>query len=407
MNQSVHRATTLLAPVVVLLGLLAGAAAPAGASDRGSGREATPVVSRDFPDPTVVRFEDRLVAVGTGPLAPTMTAPGAAGPWRPAGPALASIPRWARGRSIWASDLVRGPDGWLLYFSALVRGLGPDGRCIGVATAPTPLGGFRPTKRPLVCPAAAKGPTGTDRVVPPGLVTPAGVIDPDGYTTPGGRRYLTYRTQGLPATIRIVRLDPSGLRARKHATGAPLVASTGVIENPVLLKRGRTWVLLTSEGYYGGCGYSTTYRRATSLGGLALAPRQVLLDRSTSGLCGPGGAELSGDTLFFHAWTCPTAKPLCKANRDYHRHSHRFEAARSLFAADLRWNSAGEPRISSYVVPARGSDVAPVVNATDVVTVAPVDPTHPEPLAPGETVTTDPLGGLLGGLLGIVLPGLF
>jgi len=82
---------------------------------------------------------------------------------------------------------VPGPEGWLLYFSALVRGLSPDGRCIGVATAPTPLSSFTPAQRPLVCPSAAEGKPASDPVNPPGVPTPAGVIDPDSHTTAQGR----------------------------------------------------------------------------------------------------------------------------------------------------------------------------------------------------------------------------
>lgn len=401
-----HRsARTVLVPGVLLVVLallvpLASSPASAGGSrGRGAGRAAAPVIARDFPDPTVVRHDGRWVAVGTGPWAPRAVAPSPAGPWRSAGRALPSLPSWARGRSIWASDLVPSGDGWLLYFSALVRGLGPDGRCIGVARADSPLDTFRPTGRPLVCPRTAKGPAAGDPVNPPGVPTPAGVIDPDAGTSPGGRRFLTYRTQGVPATIRIVRLDRSGTKVRRGSIGVPLVASAGVIENPVLLRRGQTWVLLTSEGYYGSCRYTTTVRRATLLGGLAVAPRETLLSRDGDGLCGPGGADLVGSTLFFHSWTCPRAQPHCRAGRDYHRRQRSLGASRSLFAATLRWSRSDRPRIASYVVPARQPDV---VDATD-------DPlqetgTAPVPTGPADP-PTDPVTGLVTGVVGL-LPGL-
>jgi len=46
----------------------------------------------------------------------------------------------------------------------------------------------------------------------------------------------------------VVPLDAQGTTARSGAFGVALVASTGVIESPVLTRRGRTWVLLTSGG---------------------------------------------------------------------------------------------------------------------------------------------------------------
>jgi arabinan endo-1,5-alpha-L-arabinosidase len=387
--------------------------APPSQADEGrrAGRQARPVIAADVPDPTVVRWDGRYVAVGTGPFAPRFVSPAPAGPWRSAGRALAELPGWARrDTSIWASDLVPTKNGWLLYFSALVKGLGTDGRCIGVATASSPLGAFEPAPRPLICPSAAATPPASDPVDPGGAPTPAGVIDPDGYTAGNGRRYLTYRTQGLPATIRVVPLTRSGKRAVPGATGVPVLASTGVVENPVLVRRDSHWVLFTSEGYYGGCGYRTTYRISPSLGGLATAPRQDLLKRASTGLCGPGGADLVGRTLFFHSWTCPSAKPSCKGSRDYHRRA-KFMAKRSLFAARLRWTPSGEPRIASYVVPTRNPGVVPASGGE----ILPQDPAAPpvpdEPGAPVEPGLLGVpgllpglpgvLGGLLGGLLGL------
>lgn len=407
-----HLIVVLVAALVVgTFSVVVASPASQAAEGRRAGRQAAPVIAGDFPDPTVVRWAGRYVAVGTGPLAPRFVSPTPAGPWRSAGKALPVLPRWARhDTSIWASDLVATRKGWLLYFSALVQGLGPDGRCIGVATAPTPLGAFTAKKRPLVCPSAATAPAASDPVNPAGVPTPAGVIDPDGYTTRNGKRYLTYRTQGLPATIRVVRLNRSGTRAKPGASGVPILASTGVVENPVLLRRGSTWVLLTSEGYYGGCGYRTTYRTAPSLGALAAAPRKTLLQRRTTGLCGPGGADVAGRTLFFHSWTCPSAVPHCKGSRDYH-HKAKFMAQRSLFAARLRWTRSGAPRITSYVVPTRnpgvvsasGDEVLPQDPAVAPVPTEPGTPVQPgllgipglPPLLPGV------LTGLLGGLLGL------
>ena len=272
---------------------------------------ALPVLSyRGAADPTVARYAGGWVAVSTGPGAPRAVAPQPGGPWQNIPSALTVQPSWAISGRYWASDLVQVNGQWLLYFSAEVAGLGLDGRCIGVATATDPTGAFVPDERPLVCPRKAAAPGAYDKIKRRGRDMPqGGVIDPDFFKDRGGHEYLLYRTQGTPSSIRMVELPGSG-RPEGSARSTELVRRGDVIENPTMLRRGRQYVLLTSEGEFGDCGYKTTFRRSSRLTDWSRAKRQVLVDSKKSGLCGPGGADLgrgpNGEPmLFFHAWTCP------------------------------------------------------------------------------------------------------
>jgi hypothetical protein len=281
---------------------------------RPSGARVTPVFHTGFADPSVVPYAGGYLAISTGPGVPRAVSATPSGPWHRVGSALPDLPRWVHSpnRSVWASDLVRTPSGWLLYFSALVgRG---DRRCIGVASAHQALDPFRPIgRRPLVCPRR-------------------GAIDPSGFMNSHGRRYLLFKTQGLPITIRRLALTHDGRHRARHAQERVLLRSRHVVENPVLVRHGRQFVLFTSEGDFGTCAYRTTWRRSRSLVHLRRAAPHMLLQRGSTGVCGPGGADVvtaahHRPVLFFHGWAA---------------------GQRVLYAAQLGWRH-GAPRVHGFI----------------------------------------------------------
>ena len=243
---------------------------------------------------------------------------------------------------------------WLLYYATPVKGMGEHGRCIGVARSTSARGPFRPVGRtPLVCPSYAGTPTAQDPLLPRDPTLPrAGVIDPSFFRDVDGTAYLVYKTDRIPSTVRIVALTRDGQSVGTGATSVELVRSAGVIENPVLTRRPEGYVLLASEGDWTRCGYRTRWLRSTALLDWTLAESGMLLDTTTTGLCGPGGADLvetpDGRTLaFLHGWTCRGTTLPCAGTGKWD-HKPRQRGLRSMYAARLDW-VGGLPVVAEWL----------------------------------------------------------
>ena len=315
-----------------------------------------PVLDVDFPDPAVVSTPGGLVAYATGDRVPHAWSRSADGPWRRGGSLLAERPSWSREGGVWAVDVARVRGRWLLYYATPVRGMGEHGRCIGVARSTSARGPFRPVgSAPLVCPSYAATPTAQDPLLPRDPTLPrAGVIDPSWFRDADGSTYLLYKTDRLPATVRIVALTRDGQSVRPGATSVELVRSAGVLENPVLAQRPEGYVLLASEGDWTRCGYRTRWLRSTSLLDWSLAETGTLLDTATTGMCGPGGADLvdlpDGRTLaFLHGWTCRGTSLPCAGTGKWD-HKPRARGHRAMYAARLEW-VGGLPVVAEWLDP--------------------------------------------------------
>jgi hypothetical protein len=163
------------------------------------------------------------------------------------------------------------------------------------------------------------------------------VIDPS-YFHIGTRSYLLYRTQRTPATIRIVRLWHHGVRAARHSR--QILRTRHITENPVLVRHGHRWVLFTSEGYYGSCGYRTSWRSSRSLFHFSTRGHRLLAGRQAH-VCGPGGLDVAGRLVFFHGWVCLGERP-CRRGHDLG--ATRYGARRTMYAGRLRWHH-GRPHV--------------------------------------------------------------
>ncbi|HSU02721.1 MAG TPA: family 43 glycosylhydrolase [Nocardioides sp.] len=344
-------AARLLVLLLLTLLPLAGYAAPATADD---GQVPRPLLDVDFPDPAVVATPAGLVAYATGDRVPHAWSRDADGPWRRGPSLLTHRPSWSREGGVWAVDVARVGGRWLLYYATPVRGMGEHGRCIGVARAGSARGPFRPVgAAPLVCPSYARTPAAQDPLLPRDPTLPrAGVIDPSWFRDADGSTYLLYKTDRVPSTVRAVALTADGQSVQPGATSVELVRAAGVLENPVLVRRPEGYVLLASEGDWTRCGYRTSWRRSASLLDWSAAEAGLLLDADTSGLCGPGGADLvegrGGRTLvFLHGWTCRDTALPC-AGRGKWDHKPQARGRRSLYAATLGWVD-GVPEVSGWL----------------------------------------------------------
>ena len=176
----------------------------------------------------------------------TRTAPGA---WSAPRDVLPVLPGWAQGGSNWAPDVVRVSDGWMLYFTAYVRGSSPAIHCIGSAFGRTPSGPFFPAPQPLIC-----------------QVDHRGSIDPRVYVDTDGRMVMLWKSddnadpsvpgpdQGGDAGIWSQGLSADGRRL----IGAPTVLlrpteawEGNIVEAPDMVKAlGTYWLFFSGNWYF-------------------------------------------------------------------------------------------------------------------------------------------------------------
>ncbi len=342
-------ATALVAPAPAEAALVA--PAPTEARPR-------PLVwTTNIADPAVTTYDDggrtRYVVTGTGPLLPRLQARGARATWRPLPPAPAQNPLWVTPGDQWGPDVFETDYGWVLYSSAPIAGLAPDARCITAYLGESPTGAFYPvSETPLVCPPRPYGVPAEDQLVDRTVDQPvSGVIDPSAFETRNGRLFLLYKTQGRPATIRSLPLTPDG----QHAAGPSIeiLRTAHTVENPAMVQRGKRFVMFASEGGYTGCGYRTTYRRSRSLARFP-SSSTTLLDRASTEVCGPGGAdvvlrdpsvervETSDTQLFFHGWVCHRSGQACPGDFSRPRDGHLLPS-RALYGVRLGWTKQDRP----------------------------------------------------------------
>jgi arabinan endo-1,5-alpha-L-arabinosidase len=289
------------------------------------------------PDPGVLLDDGHFYAFSTStPGSGTGTPPGpgllesvsttAAGPWT--GPVNVldpsqAMPGWIDSSlGIWAPDMIKTTSGkYVVYFSAALSGP-PDStsdvmpaagdRCIGTAESDYATKDFKIDPNPLVCLQGYGAADDMPSDPSDNRVADKGVIDasPVFVTIDGAQElFLVYKTQGLPATIRMVRLaDDDGVSV--VGTSHQLVYSTSeTIEAPSLIQNGSYFILFVAHGDFQNCTYSTEWYKSQHIWSWTNTGSTTLLDMSdTGGLCGPGGADVSAsevsgqDRIFFHGW---------------------------------------------------------------------------------------------------------
>ncbi|MGW0228081.1 glycoside hydrolase family 43 protein [Actinopolymorpha singaporensis] len=346
-SQRTFRVTAYLSVLVVLV-----ASAVAGRSvAQASGQEPRPVYvapTGEAADPGVVRDGQDYYAFMTGGLARVARADNPRGPWQSMPNALSRWGEWASGQgAVWAPDAVRTSAGWVLYYAAQAEGFAGQ-RCIGTAVADQPGGPYEPAATPLVCPILGGEDPAADR---PDQTS--GVIDPSPFQDEDGTRYLLYKTQKTPGTIRMFPLSQDGLHGRGEASHE-LVRHSDSIENPVMVRRDGHYFLFAAANWYDQCRYSTVWRRSADLWSFADKDEHVLLDQAGTGLCGPGGADVvtgggGPDRIFLHAWVCSAGNEPCRFTGVVTDPNRR----RVVYAAVLSWGADGiTPQVPAFLPPA-------------------------------------------------------
>lgn len=294
-----------------------------------------------FADPGVLKVGRTYYAYATnlpGKAVPVATAPAMRGPWtvKPTG-VMPTLGAWANPGLTWGPDVVRRPDGtFVLYYTASSKSRKTG--CVGVATAKSPLGPFRPVGTgPLVCDAPKQASWGKVR---------GEIIGAAGYTE-AGKRYLVYKVgyngakPWMPSFLLLQRLSADGL----HRVGAPRVIlkqsdEPYTVEAPYLVKQGKSYVLFYSSGLYSRSRYQTRYAVSSKLGGPYKEAGTLMTTAGLHGrVNGPGSASILRDGA---TWWIVFHGAL-----DYPAHPDRPSKAqrpnplvRGMYVAQLGWSGA-------------------------------------------------------------------
>lgn len=335
----------LAAAAAALTLLVAPAAARAELVDPPAGTAqmpfASPVVGGDWPDPDVTTVDGTHYAIATSggwaPVFPIVRSTDLR-EWEIVGSVFPRAPRWTRD-SFWAPEMAELPGGgFAVYYSAWPRRTHGHGRprggsryCLGVATAPSPLGPWRDLGRPLRC-------------------TRAGVID----ATPvveDGRLHLVYKSDAnaldRPTPILLQRLSADGTRLIGRARA--LIRNRArwerrVVEAPELIRHGGLWHMLYSASLCCGprCSYAVGAARARRLAG----PWRKH----------PGNPILRGG----NGWRCPGHVSILDDRVAYHAYrSGDLLAGRQMHLAPLTFGADGWPAIGDGRPVAPSADVSP------------------------------------------------
>ncbi len=306
-----------------------------------------PVLGVNFPDPFILEHQGRFLAYATNTQGANvqMASSSDLASWRSLSnerdstrphDAMPVLPTWAKEGFTWAPEVLKTPEGFVLYFTA--RHAASGLQCVGAATSQDPRGPFTSqAAQPLVC-----------------QYDLGGTIDASPFRAPDGQLYLYFKNDGnhpgfnKPTELFAQRLSPDGLSLLGDAVS--LVRNDKpwegrVVEAPTMSERGGAYVLFFSAGDYGwqssesvstyAIGYATC---EGPLGPCTDAPSNPLL-ASTSQPClsGPGHQTVfkagGRELLAFHSWSA--TKSCGPAN-----------LGRFMHIAELSWQN-GVPQLSS------------------------------------------------------------
>ena len=108
----------------------------------------------DQPDPFMYQAGGRYYLFTSQDLVPTnvpVRSGTVVGRWGPPTDALPDPPAWAQPGVMWAPDVARFGDHYMLYFSSMLRGVSPGTMCIGDAISTAVAGPYLASPQPFVC----------------------------------------------------------------------------------------------------------------------------------------------------------------------------------------------------------------------------------------------------------------
>ncbi|WP_331533013.1 glycoside hydrolase family 43 protein [Pseudonocardia sp.] len=288
-----------------------------------------PVISHDFPDPTLLVVGSTYYAYSTMSTyqgktwhVPVARATSLTGTWTEITDAMPTLPPWVAkdpsgNGNVWAPEVAARSDGsYILYFTA--HSGAKNVQCIGVALAHSPKGPFTSAAtQPLVC-----RPEDVDS------------IDPKAFTDTDGKQYLLYTSGRGHATIWLQQVSTDGITPigqRRALVQSDRADEANIVEAPTLVHHDDEYVLFYSGNTYNSGKYFVNYATASSLAATFVKHPGQFLNKATLGgkFNNPGGQDVvpgrSHDYLVFHAYTTPTQ--------------------RSMFVVNMTWDDDGNPSL--------------------------------------------------------------
>ena len=285
-------------------GAYAAATAPERAEQRGqesapAGLSTEPAYSGDFPDPFVLRADDRYYAYATqrGRLAVQVMRSKNLRDWSRPREALPELPSWAEAGHTWAPAVLARPQGYVLYYT--VRHQASGLQCISIAVAATPGGPF------------------VDRSSEPLIFQErrGGSIDPSPFVDDDGRAYLVWKSDdnalGRPTSLWGARLRADGLAVNGSETellSQDAAWEKPVVEGPVVVRAAGAYYLFYGGAWWESSRASIGYATAGKpLGPYVKATRRQPWLASRRSAAGPGGPHFFTDVdgemwMAYHAW---------------------------------------------------------------------------------------------------------
>jgi hypothetical protein len=259
------------------------------------------VTAGDFPDPAVLRVGAVYYAYSTevGATAVPVLRSVDLVHWESAGNALANLPAWSGGASVWAPSVVATASGYVLFYSTRDNRTGDQ--CISRAVSLLPEGPFVDTSaNPFACQL--------------GL---GGSIDPDPFVDANGAQWLMWKSQGTASGT------PPHIWAQavggdwKFLVGQPVALlgpdqqwEAGVVEAPAMFRAGSRYYLLYSGNNWNTAAYGVGYAVCRTASGPCVKPRPGPALATHGNEAGPGSPAVFVDALghtriVFHAWAKP------------------------------------------------------------------------------------------------------
>jgi beta-xylosidase len=274
-------------------------------------RDNTPVLSKNFPDPSIMQAGDghwySFATMGNGRRVQVAKAPEPAGPWTLLdNDPLPDAGNWTSSQNTWAPDVQRAENGqYVMYYAGQLSN--ETTHCIGAATSDDIVGPYTPSDTWFACD-----------------VSVGGSIDPSGFRDDDGRRYVAYKIDGnnvghgglcgnevqpqVPTPIMLQEVDagngvtqigdPVQILDRTDADG-PLVEAPALVRTD----RGR-YVLFYSAGCFSSSTYDVKYATADNVRGpYTPADKPLLSTSGAANLTAPGGATPlpDGSGIMLHA----------------------------------------------------------------------------------------------------------